>query len=57
MQKDNVVRTRLSPNEQRKFEELMERLELTKIHGAESKTLRKALDLALKHLELKDKWF
>ncbi len=54
---DNIVRARLKPNELRKFEELMEKLGLTTVHGAESKTVQKALDLALKHLEFKEKWF
>tara|TARA_Y100000034_G_scaffold67110_1_gene80982 strand:+ start:828 stop:1004 length:177 start_codon:yes stop_codon:yes gene_type:complete len=57
MTTDNMIRSRLNPASRRQFEELMERLDLAHSHGGESKTIREAINLALKHLDLKKKWF
>jgi len=56
MARNPLYRSRFDEEHQREFNKLMARLNLTDTHGAESETLRRAVVLANKHLDLKKKF-
>lgn len=50
-----IYKARLDKEYERKFNILKNRLKTDGLYGEDSKTFRLAIDLALKHLDLRDK--